>query len=584
MYYAEPVRICLVTPFAWSQPHDVNEHVAGVAEGLRDLGHSVTVLAPSTRAADLLAGRRVIQGHAPAREVVAVGPAVPISRRSQMGVPVGVRANLRLALARGRFDVVHGFEPGLPSLSYLALRDTDALTVATFCSTDRLGYPPARSQREKLLGRLDALLALSERIRDAAQERFPGDYELVSPGVSLELFEPTAKRNRITVELRPNERPGARGVLHALRELPEWEAVLLRTTPLVGRPVIPRDLAGRVSVRTARDGAARASLLADTAIFVPGVDGLPRVLLEAQAAGCAIAAPPGVDLQPELAAAAAARLAQDDVFRQAEGEQARAQAETQSFADVAAQLDELYVRLTKRRRSRSRRRAGDPLADRPWILADLHMHTSWSFDCAVDPAELVDHAEAEGLGAIAITDHNVFGGALETLDEARDRDLVVIPGEEIKTDTQGEVIGLFLEREIPRGMSFADTIAAIREQNGLVYLPHPFDRMHTIPVPATIHRHLADIDVLEVYNARLLFDAQNDEAVRFARKYDLTMGAGSDAHVLQGVGTGALRMRYFRDPEEFLISLRSAEILRRPKSLAYLQSLKWMAQVKEKVR
>ena len=83
-------------------------------------------------------------------------------------------------------------------------------------------------------------------------------------------------------------------------------------------------------------------------------------------------------------------------------------------------------------------------------------------------------------------------------------------------------------------MSFAETIAAIREQNGLVYLPHPFDRMHTIPDPATLHRHLADIDVLEVYNARLLFEAQNDEALRFARKYDLTMGAGSDAHVLQG--------------------------------------------------
>ena len=96
-------------------------------------------------------------------------------------------------------------------------------------------------------------------------------------------------------------------------------------------------------------------------------------------------------------------------------------------------------------------------------------------------------------------------------------------------------------------MPFADTIAAIREQGGLVYVPHPFDRMHTIPDPATLHRHLADIDVFEVYNARLLFEAQNDEALRFARKYDLTMGAGSDAHVLQGVGTGALRMRAFSD-------------------------------------
>ena len=97
-------------------------------------------------------------------------------------------------------------------------------------------------------------------------------------------------------------------------------------------------------------------------------------------------------------------------------------------------------------------------------------------------------------------------------------------------------------------MSFGETVAAIREQGGLVYLPHPFDRMHAIPDPATLHRHLAEIDVFEVYNARLLFEAYNDEALRFARKYDLTMGAGSDAHVLQGVGTGAVRMRAFDGP------------------------------------
>jgi predicted metal-dependent phosphoesterase TrpH len=169
------------------------------------------------------------------------------------------------------------------------------------------------------------------------------------------------------------------------------------------------------------------------------------------------------------------------------------------------------------------------------------------------------------------------------VEAARGRDLFVIPGEEIKTAGQGEVIGLFLEREIPRGMSFADTIAAIKEQDGLVYLPHPFDRMHAIPDAATLHRHLGAVDVFEVYNARLLFEGYNDEALRFARKYDLRMGAGSDAHVLQGLGTGGLRMRAFRNREEFLVSLRTAEVLRRPRSLAYLQALKWTAQVKERV-
>src|SRR5213595_3796806 len=171
------LRVCLVTPFAWSRPHDVNEHVAGLAAGLRELGHAVTVLAPSTRAADLIAGRRALLDGGGA-EVIALGPAVPISRRSRIGVPVGVRANLSLALARGAFDVVHGFEPGLPSLSYLALRDAPALAVASFFSRERLAYPPGSAQRARLLGRIDALVASSPEVAAAAALRFPGDYRV----------------------------------------------------------------------------------------------------------------------------------------------------------------------------------------------------------------------------------------------------------------------------------------------------------------------------------------------------------------------------------------------------------------------
>jgi len=575
------LRICLATPFAWSQPHDVNEHVAGVAEQLRALGHTVVVLASSNRARDLAAGRRALLDGLDA-DVVTVGPAVPISRRSRIGVPVGARANLSLALALGRFDIVHGFEPGLPSLSYLALRDAQAMTVATFLSAERLGYPPGRAQRDRLLGRIDALVATSEHTAEAAAARFPGHYHVVSEGFEPKLFEPAYKRELIVLEWRPNERSLLRGVFRALEEFPDWELLLLRTKPLVGRPTIPRPLRDRVHVRTARDGAARAPLLAEASIFVPALAGLERVRLEAAASACAIAAPPGVGGQPELAGAEVARLAEDPAFRRRKAERAHAEADGQTFADVARELDELYRSLSDRRHAPTR--LGDPLADRPWVLCDLHMHTSWSADCAVDPADLIMHASAIGLGAIAVTDHNVFGGALETKQLARDHDLVVIPGEEVKTDGQGEVIGLFLREEIPRGLSFADTVAAIKEQGGLVYLPHPFDRMHSIPDPATLQRHLADIDVFEVYNARLLFEAYNDEALRFARKYNLTMGAGSDAHVLQGVGTGAVRTRAFEGPEEFLLSLRSAQVLRRPRSLVYLQSLKWMAQAKERVR
>ena len=170
-----------MTPFAWSLPHDVNQHVAGIAKELRALGHTVTVLAPSGRPADLAAGRRAL-ARGDTAETIAIGTAVPISRRSSLGVPVGVRANVRLALQQGRFDVVHGFEPGLPSISYLALRDSEALGVASFFSPDRLGYPPRRALREKLLARIDSLIASSETTAAAAAVRFPGDYRVLSPG------------------------------------------------------------------------------------------------------------------------------------------------------------------------------------------------------------------------------------------------------------------------------------------------------------------------------------------------------------------------------------------------------------------
>ena len=570
------LRIALVTPFAWSQPHDVNEHVAGLAGELRRRGHRATVLGPSNRARDLAAGRRALVTGLDA-DFVALGPAVPISRRSRMGVPVGVRANLAVALAGGRFDVVHGFEPGLPSLSYLALRHADALTAATFFSPERLGYPPGKAQRARLLGRLDALLATSGEVAKAAALRFPGTYELVPLGVDLERHAGGKKQRLVVLEWSPGER----SVLRALTgELGDWELVLLRTRPLSGRPPSPRALRGRLRVRTGFDGDARAEVFRAASVFVPAADGVPRARLEAQAAGVAIADPAGRANQPELAAAETARLLEDDAFRERRSAEALTSAGEESFVALADRVEEVYGRLGRRRRPH----APAQEADKDWIIVDLHMHTSWSHDCSIEVDELLDHAEAEGLGAIAVTDHNLFGGALEAVERARSRRLVVIPGEEVKTDGQGEVIGLFLREEIPRGMSFADTVAAIRAQGGLVYVPHPFDRMHAIPDAATLHRHLAEIDVLEVYNARLLFEAYNEEALRFARKYNLTAAAGSDAHVLQGVGTGAVRMRRFSGPEDFLVSLRSAEILRRPKSLAYLQGLKWVAQAKERVR
>jgi len=578
------LRICFVTPFSWSQPGDVNEHVRGVAEALRLRGHSVTIVAPSSRASDLLEGRRALQ-RGVLGETIAIGAAVPTSLSERVALPMGVRANLAATLALGAFDIVHGFEPGLLSLSAAALLEAETTTAATFLSSDRIAVPPRKNQRAKFLARVDALLGTSAAAIERAAERFPGDYETIPLGVDAAAFAPAAKRRLVVVELAPGQSAVARSVLHVLPTLAGWEVVLARTAPLTRRPTIPAAVRDRARARSLVKPEARRTTLAAASIFVPAPGGSDRLLLEARSCSCAIAAPPGVTDQPELAAAAVARLAEDEELRTSLGADARAAALASDFGRVAEQLDTVYRRVAARRRA-SRRVAhheGDPLGGRDWIVADLHMHTHRSHDCSIDPQALVDHAESQGLGAIAVTDHNVFRGARETAELAGRRDLIVIPGEEVKTDNQGEVIGLFLREEIPRGMTFAETIEAIRAQEGIVYVPHPFDRMHAIPSPATLLRYLPEIDVLEVYNARLIFEAYNVEALRFQRKYGLLAGAGSDAHVLQGVGTGALRMRRFDGPEEFLLSLRSAEVLRRPKSLAYLQSLKWAAQVKEKV-
>ena len=165
---------------------------------------------------------------------------------------------------------------------------------------------------------------------------------------------------------------------------------------------------------------------------------------------------------------------------------------------------------------------GDPelrarIVERPLIEVDLHMHTDHSGDCATPVEVLLQTARDRGLGAIAITDHNEVSGALEARRIAAGMDdLKVIVAEEVKTAEQGEVIGLFLEEKIPKGLTMAETIAAIREQGGLVYVPHPFDRFHSVPDYEHLLDIVEEIDILEVFNPRVALTSFNEEAVRFA--------------------------------------------------------------------
>jgi predicted metal-dependent phosphoesterase TrpH len=250
--------------------------------------------------------------------------------------------------------------------------------------------------------------------------------------------------------------------------------------------------------------------------------------------------------------------------------------EGRDWAAVAGELEAIYRRLAARRHDgEGDTAAQERIAGRPLIEVDLHMHTDHSPDCATPVDVLLETARDRGLGAIAITDHNEISGALEARAIAEQMgDIRVIVAEEVMTAEQGEVIGLFLEERIPRGLTMAETIAEIRRQGGLVYVPHPFDRFHSVPDYEHLLAIVEEIDVLEVFNPRVAVSAFNEEAERFARKYRIVPGAGSDSHVAQGLGSVRVRIHDFDGPAEFLEAMRGADITRKHKNLVYVQALK----------
>jgi predicted metal-dependent phosphoesterase TrpH len=248
------------------------------------------------------------------------------------------------------------------------------------------------------------------------------------------------------------------------------------------------------------------------------------------------------------------------------------------WAAVAAEFEAIYRRLLARRHPEG----GDDelrarIVKRPLIEVDLHMHTDHSKDCATPVDVLLRTARDRGLDAIAITDHNEVSGALEARRIAAEvGGPKVIVAEEVKTAEQGEVIGLFIEEKIPKGLTMAETIAAIREQGGLVYVPHPFDRFHSVPDYEHLMDIVEEIDILEVFNPRVAVTSFNQEAERFASKYRIVPGAGSDSHVAQGLGSVRQRIHDFDGPAEFLEAMRDADITRKHKNLVYVQTLKFL--------
>lgn len=192
------------------------------------------------------------------------------------------------------------------------------------------------------------------------------------------------------------------------------------------------------------------------------------------------------------------------------------------------------------------------------LKCDLHMHSFRSSDGNMSLDTIIQTCQRRGIGCLALTDHNLLRAALELQKIAP---FPVIAGEEVKT-THGEIIGLFLQEEIPRGMSPGAAAEEIRRQGGVVYVPHPFDRVRRSVIAREALLEIVElVDVIEVLNARITFKGDVAMAERFAVEHCKLMGAGSDAHVWQEIGMAYVEMPEFEMGREgFLHALAQGEI------------------------
>jgi glycosyltransferase involved in cell wall biosynthesis len=608
---AESLAIAQVTPFAWEASTEVNEYIARVSEELARAGHRVLVIAPSESSARVRQNRRAIRSRPQSLLddatgqplVLGVGEVLPFSgsRRRAASLPVDVARTIEQVLSAVPLDLVHVHEPFAPSAASVALRHSRALNVGGFhAPTERILSTQLAGPLTRLLfSRLDARVASYQATSELMRRFFPGDYRVITPGADLperHQREDAARDSLRLAMIATEERAALRTFLRALKLLPQtldWRASVFSPRALSTPATLERRLRDRVSF-VGPDETTEDQVVADADIVVLGSEGLrvvPGTIVRTIAAGAIPVASrlpayqellgdgeQGLLYEPGDAQTLAAHLerleSDPELSRRLVG-QAAGMRRSLSWRRVADELERLYEELVSRRRDgKGNERVRTRLRSRPLIDVDLHMHTDHSYDCATPVEVLLEEARTRGLGAIAVTDHNEISGALDARDKADG--VKVIVGEEVKTAEEGEVIGLFIEEKIERGGTLEETIAEIKRQGGLVYIPHPFDRLHSVPDYKHLLPVIDEIDAIEVFNPRVAITEFNEEAARFAAKYRIPAGAGSDAHVSQGLGSVRIRMPDFDGPEEFIESLRDADIVRNPASLLYVQALKFL--------
>jgi len=612
---SESLAIAQVTPYPWESGHEVNAYVAATAAQLADRGHRVLIVAPSDSPAGVREARRAVRaggdelfggkrgdGASGAVRVLPVGESLPPLPGHARGraMPIDVARTVQALFAHDVLDICHVHDPFAPSVASVALRHSTALNVGGFHAPDEriVAAQVARKLVRLVFGRLDARVADYPATAALMERAFPGAYQVLAPAAEAPAAARGSRRGeggraRI-VFVEEEERGALRLFMRALRRMPddaEWEAIVVSARGPSSSTALRAGVRERLRF-VAPSNVDLDALLASADALVAASDGTspaPALLRRAAAAGAVVVAArlgiyedalesgaAGLLFEPRDEATLAAqleRVTRDPALRR----RLRASAPRRTWGEVADDLEGVYGALVGRRHDgRGRPDLRERLRARPLIDVDLHMHTDHSSDCATPVEVLLATARDQGLGAIAVTDHNEISGALEAQAKAADFGIKVIVGEEVKTASQGEVIGLFLREKIARGMTLAETVTEIKRQSGVVYVPHPFDRMHAVPDYEHLLGVVEEVDAMEVYNPRVAIGSFNQEAARFAAKYRIPAGAGSDSHVAQGLGSVRIRMPDFDGPEEFLEALRMADIVTKPSSLLYVQALKFL--------
>ncbi|MGQ9651212.1 MAG: PHP domain-containing protein [Phycisphaerae bacterium] len=204
----------------------------------------------------------------------------------------------------------------------------------------------------------------------------------------------------------------------------------------------------------------------------------------------------------------------------------------------------------------------------------FHVHTDYSDDSNLSVDCLADEAIEKGVGCVAVTDHDSIEGALTLADRVGD-DLQVIVGEEISTK-DGHLIGLFLRDFVEPGMSVRETAEAIREQGGLVVVPHPYNRLFHCSLGDRVYDILDLIDVVEIANAQNLSPLPNRRSARFARSHGFPAVVGNDVHHRGYLDTCYQMMPGFEGPSEFMASLGHAQLHARSHPLSYFFRTAWL--------